>query len=530
MPDKTHCRTYFAFAALAAITLASPVFAQEADKSLGVVHFETSCTPQAQKIFDRAMLYQHSFWYKRSQSLFQDALKADPKCAIADWGIAMSLLWNPHVATPMENLAQGTVVLADAKAIGAGTARERDYIDALGVLYADYQTVDHFTRMQAYAHAMEQLAGRYPRDDEAQIFYALALNTSASPADKTYANQLKGAAILEPIAIRQPLHPGVAHYLIHLYDSPALASRGLEAARRYAKLAPAASHAQHMPSHIFTRLGYWRESIASNIEAVRAAKAAGAGDDQLHAMDYMVYAYLQLGEDAHAKAVLDEMQVAAGSSGTFIPSYAMAASPARYAIERGDWKAAVALQVQQGAPANVQGLTYFARALGSAHLKDPGAVSEDIARLTELRDKLRDAKDAYWAEQTDIQRQVATAWMLDAQDKRGEALTAMAAAADAEDKTEKAPVTPGVGKPARELYGVMLLENGKAPQALAAFEATLAKAPNRLGALVGAANAAQKMGDTAKARDYCEKIVAMAGSADPTRIEIADARAALKTP
>ena len=438
--------------ALAAILLASPSPAQDSDKPLGVVHFQTSCNPDAQKIFDRAMLYQHSFWYRRSQGLYRDALKADPKCAIADWGIALSLLWNPHVATPLPNLAQGAAILAQAKAIGAGTERERAYINALGVLYADYQTVDHVTRMQAYARVMEQLAARYPKDDEAQIFYALALNTSASPADKTYANQLKGAAILEPIATRQPLHPGVAHYLIHLYDYPPLAAKGLEAARRYAKLAPAAAHAQHMPAHIFTRLGYWRESISSNLAAMQAAQAAGEGDDQLHAMDYLVYAYLQLGEDAHAKAILDQMRIVSGASGTFIPSYAMAASPARFAIERGDWQQAAALEIPPSAPANVQGLTYFARALGSARLKDPDSVDQDIARLTQLRDTLRDAKDAYWSEQTDIQRQVAIAWKLYAQDKRDEAMTAMAAAADAEDRTEKAPVTPGVGKPARTLW------------------------------------------------------------------------------
>ncbi len=518
------------FLSASAIAFAAPTFAEQGDNVLGVVHFETSCTPQAQALFDHAMLYQHSFWYSVSQGLFREALAADPKCAIADWGIAMSLLWNPHFPPPAKNLAEGAAVLANAKAIGAKTQRERDYIDALNMMYLDYQTVDHNTRMQAYAKAMEQLAHRYPADDEAQIYYALALNTSASPADKTYANQLKGAAILEAIAKRQPLHPGVAHYLIHLYDYPPLASRGLEAARRYAKLAPAASHAQHMPSHIFTRLGYWRELIASNIEAVRAGKAAGEGDDQLHAMDYLVYAYLQLGEDAHAKAVLDEMIVVAGASGTFIPSYALAASPARYAIERGDWKSAAGLEVHAGAAPNVQALTYFARALGSARLGDSQAARTEITRLIELRDKLRAVKDDYWAEQVDIQQQAANAWVLQADGRRDDALIAMRAAADAEDGTEKHPVTPGVGKPARELYGVMLLEDGKPGEALAAFETTLKKEPNRLGAFVGAATAAKALGDKTKARDYSEKIVAMAGNADTGRTEIADARAYLRTP
>jgi hypothetical protein len=522
-------RSFFASAIFSAgiLSLAQPAFAQGADKPLGVVHFETSCNLEAQKLFDNAMLYQHSFWYSASQGLFRDALKADPRCAIADWGIAMSLLWNPHLAPPPKNLAQGSAVLAEAKAIGAGTERERDYIAALTIMYANNETVDHNTRMQAYTKAMEQLAARYPGDDEAQIYYALALNTSANPADKTYANQLKGAAILEPIAKRQPLHPGVAHYLIHLYDYPPLAAKGLEAARRYAKLAPAASHAQHMPAHIFTRLGYWRESIASNIEAEKAGKAAGEGDDELHAMDYLVYASLQLGEDAHAKAVLDEMNIVAGASGTFVPSYALAAAPARYAVERADWKSAAILEVHADAAPNVQALTYFARALGSARLGHADAAKTEIAKLTALRDQLRAAKDAYWAEQVDIQRQVATAWMLDAQGKRANALNAMRAAADAEDGTEKHPVTPGAGKPARELYGVMLLKHGKPGDALIAFETTLKTLPNRLGAMEGAAMAAEKSGDAAKAKDYYGKIVAMADHPDKSRTGLADARAYL---
>ena len=259
--------TSFAVAAIAAagFSLAQPALGQS-DEKLGIVNFETSCKPEAQKLFNQGMLYQHSFWYRASQKVFEDALKADPECGIAYWGIALSLLWNPHATPPAKNLAEGASVIAKGKTVGAKTQRERDYIDALGTMYADYEKVDHRTRLLAYAKAMEQLAQRYPNDDEAQIHYALALNTSASPADKTYANQLKGAAILETIWARQPEHPGIAHYLIHLYDTPALADRGLTAARRYAKVAPAAAHAQHMPSHIFTRVGYWTESIASNTE------------------------------------------------------------------------------------------------------------------------------------------------------------------------------------------------------------------------------------------------------------------------
>jgi hypothetical protein len=524
----TMSRKAIVSAGAALISLAQPAFAQSDDKTLGTVHFETSCNPAAQKLFDRGMLYQHSFWYRASQNVFEEVLKADPECGIADWGIALSLLWNPHIPPPAKNLAEGAAALAKAKIIGAKTQRERDYLDALGAMYADYDKVDHRTRMQAYVKAMEALAQRYPDDDEAQIYYALALNTSASPADKTYASQLKGAAILEVIAKRQPQHPGVAHYLIHLYDYPAIADKGLEAARRYAKIAPAAAHALHMPSHIFTRVGYWQESIDSNIASQRAAKEAADFHDQLHSMDYLVYAYLQLGQDAKAKAVIDDMTKVAGFTETFLPGpYALAISPARYAVERGDWKAAAELQVRPSPLANVQAITYFARALGEARSGNPEAAKADIAKLGELRDKLRDAKDAYWSGLVDIQAQVASAWVMFAEGKYDDALKAMGAAADAEDKTEKHPVTPGVPKPARELYGVMLLERGMASEALVAFEATLKKEPNRLGAYFGAAKAAEKSGDAAKARQYYGKVVAIAEAADQTRTEVTEARASL---
>jgi len=521
----------FAIAATAAVALsfAQPALGQSDGNQLGTVHFETSCKPEAQKLFDSGMLYQHSFWYRASQRVFEDVLKADPECGIAYWGVALSLLWNPHAPTPAKNLAEGAAAIAKGKSVGAKTQRERDYLDALGAMYADYEKVDHRTRMQAYAKAMEQLAQRYPDDDEAQIYYALALNTSASPADKTYANQLKGAAILEPIAIRQPQHPGVAHYLIHLYDYPPIAEKGLDAARRYAKVAPAAAHAQHMPSHIFTRVGYWKDSIASNVESSRVAKADKEAGDQLHAMDYLVYAYLQLGQDKEAAAVIDEMNAVTGFAETFIAGpYALAASPARYAVERGDWKAAAALQVRPSPLAHVQAVTHFARALGAARSGNPEAAKADIAKLAELRDRLRDAKDAYWSEQVDIQRQVATAWVLYAEGKQDDALKAMSAAADAEDKTEKHPVTPGVPKPARELYGVMLLESGNAKEALTAFEATLKKEPNRLGAYVGAAIAAETSGDNAKAREHYKKVVEIADAADKTRTDVAGAQAFLQ--
>jgi tetratricopeptide (TPR) repeat protein len=516
-------RTTLVIATLAAtsISLALPASPQGNDKKLGMVHFETSCKPEAQKLFDKGMLYQHSFWYRASQKVFEDVLTADPECGMAYWGIALSLLLNPHVPTPAKNLAEGAAVIAKGSSIGAKTQRERDYIGALAVMYDDHQKVDHRTRVVAYAKAMEQLAQRYPQDDEAQIHYALALNTSASPADKTYANQLKGAAILEPIFKRQPQHPGVAHYLIHLYDYPPIAEKGLEAARLYAKIAPAAAHAQHMPSHIFTRVGYWQESIASNVVAQRVAKDAADFHDQLHSMDYLVYAYLQLGEDAKAKAVLDEMEAVTGFTETFLPGpYALAVSPARYAIERADWKAAANLQVRPTPLAHVEAITHFARALGAARLGQPEAAQAEIGRLVELREKLRGAKDAYWSEQVDIQAQVASAWMLYGQGKYADALKAMSLAADAEDKTEKHPVTPGVATPARELYGVMLLERGMAKEALGAFETTLRKEPNRFGAYAGAAKAAENSG--AKAETIAKARDILTAGVNPDAAEIED--------
>ena len=506
-------------------SLAGPARAQSADEKLGKVHFDVSCTPSAQTLFDRAMLYQHSFWYRASKNAFEEVAKADPACGMAYWGIALSLLWNPHTPPPEKNLAEGTVALAKGKIVGAKTQRERDYLDALGVMYIEYDKVDHRTRVQAYTKAMEQLALRYPADDEAQIYYALALNISALPTDKTYANQLKGADILEQIAKRQPQHPGVAHYLIHLYDSPALANKGLAAAKRYSAIAPAAAHAQHMPSHVFTRVGYWKESIASNAESARVAALGKESHDQLHAMDYLVYANLQLGRDQSAREIIDEMGTVSGFTETFIPGpYAIAASPARYAVERGDWKAAAALPVRPSPLPHVQAITYFARALGAARSGDTAAAEADIAKLTELRDKLLEAKDAYWSQQVEIQRKVASAWVLYANGKYDDALKAMAAAADAEDATEKHPVTPGVLKPARELYGVMLLEQDKSREALVAFEATLKKEPNRLAATAGAAKAAEKSGDPAAARMYFGQVVAIADGADKSRSDVNDAR------
>ena len=503
-------------AALASLfAVAGPAIAHGAKDQLGTVHFPTSCTPEAQAAFDRAMLFQHSFWYSASARAFEDVLKSDPGCAIAYWGYAQSLLANPFNPTPARNLPLGLETVRRGLTVGAKTQRENDFIASIGAYYADYDKLDQRKRAQNYLAVMEKLAKSYPEDDEAQIYYALALDMAASPTDKTYANQLKAAAILEPIFKRQPRHPGAAHYLLHSYDYPPIAGRGLDAAKRYAEIAEAAPHAQHMPSHIFTRVGYWKESIASNAEAARIAKAEREPDDQLHASDYMVYACLQLGQDRKARAIIEEMSTITGfNAERNTGPFALAASPARYAVERGDWKAAAQLHLRPTKFAYVAAMTHFARALGAARSGDPEAAKADIARLAELRDKLRQANDTYWADQVDIQWKVATAWTLHAEGKRAEALKMMRDAADAEDRTEKGTVTPGPLAPARELLGAMLLEDGDAAEALAAFEATLGKEPGRRRATAGAATAAEKAGDTAKARAYHAKILELTRGAD----------------
>jgi tetratricopeptide (TPR) repeat protein len=495
-----------------------------AEPQLGIVHFQTSCNEVAQRRFDRAMRYQHSFWYRASREIFDEALQADPECAIAHWGIAQSLLLNPHFAAPADHLPAGLASLEKAKAIGAKTQRERDYIDALLAFYVDYPSTTFQERVQRHSAKMEQLASRYPDDDEAQIAYAITLNVSASPNDKSYAKQLKGAAILEPIFERQPRHPGVAHYLVHLYDYPPIAHKGLDAAKRYAQIAPAAPHAQHMPSHIFTRVGFWRDSISANSASAKAARDTREPHEQLHAMDYMVYAYLQVGEDGKAREAADEMLRVAGYSPDVRTGwFAVAASQARYMVERADWEGAARLTVRPSRFAYADALTHFARAIGAARTGGLDSAREDIAKLAELRDKLVLAKDPYWAEQVDIQHRVASAWLMFAESRPEEALASLSAAADLEDRTEKSIVTPGPLAPARELYGAMLLERGMATEARMAFESTLKKEPNRLGATIGAAKAAASSGDAEGARQHYRKAITLTEGAGADRPELKDA-------
>ena len=517
-------RTGFVAGMLLAIF--TPLAARQPHQAhLGDVRFETSCNSQAQTHFERGMRYQHSFWYRESKASFEAALGADPTCIIAYWGIAQSLLANPFNPTPSRNLVEGRALLQKAAGIRSGSGRERDLVRAITVFYTDFETLTQRERAQAYTTAMETLAGRYPADDEVQIYYALSLNMSASPEDKTYSNPLKAAAILESIARRQPQHPGVAHYLIHSYDYPPLAARGLDAAVHYARIAEAAPHAQHMPSHIFTRVGKWTASIASNGAAAKLAKESNEPDDRLHAMDYMVYAYLQLGRDREARLLVDEMATVTG----FNPDrntapFALAAGPARYVVERSDWAGAAQLEVRPSKFPYAPAMTHFARALGAVRSGNRAAAAADQARLAELRDELRAAKDQFWAEQVDIQWRVIAAWMLFADGQHDAALTAMGAAADAEDQTEKATVTPGPLLPARELYGTLLLERGLFRDALHAFEHVMTKEPNRYRTLAGAAAAADRLGDLGKAKEYYSLLLALTDGSVTDRPEIAAAR------
>jgi tetratricopeptide (TPR) repeat protein len=507
-------------------------------QALGKVNFATSCAPAAQAEFNRGVALLHSFWFSESIKTFGAVAKADPACGIAHWGAAMAWLGNPLAGPPSPGrLQEGAAAVARGKAAGAKTQRERDYLAAIETFYKDHATVDHPTRAKAYEKAMEALAARYPDDREAAIFYALALNITLDPHDKTYANQLKAAQILQPIFVEQPNHPGVAHYLIHSYDFPPIAPKGLAAARRYASIAPAAPHALHMPSHIFTRLGYWQESIDTNRKSaaaakdeLRQAKLESGSYNALHAMDYIAYAALQLAKDQEARAVLDEVRaIEKIDSEHFAAAFAFTAIPARYALERRRWADAAELLLHpttlswQKFP-QAEAILWFARGLGAARGGNPAAARRDLARLDALRDTLVAAKNKYWAEQVEIQRLGVAGWIARAEGRDDEALSLLRQAADREDGTEKHPVTPGAIQPAREMLAELLLELGQPASALAEFEASQKTDPNRFHGLAGAARAAELAGDRAKARTYYEQLVKLTGTADTERPEIVRAR------
>jgi hypothetical protein len=501
----------------------------------GKVNFAISCDAAVQPGFNRAVAILHSFGYEKAAGAFAEVAERDPACGMAFWGLAMTYyhpIWeepNPTV------LKQGWAAVERAKSAGAKTQREGDYIAAIEVFYKNSDKLDHHTRALAYQEAMEHLQAHYPDDREAAIFYALAVRGNAPPGDKTYANQKKAGAILEKAFAEQPEHPGLAHYIIHCYDYPTLADRALDAARRYARIAPDSPHALHMPSHIFTRLGYWQESIASNLASAAAAQKDSAEGDQVHAMDYLVYAYLQGAQDVEAKKVFEAMPPPRQSDPVYFAGlYAMASMPARYAMERHRWAEAAELPVPPylfpgGRYAWTEANIHFARALGASRVDGSEAARKSLQRLTSLRDTLVQANEKYWAEQLDIQRETVTAWLTLAEGKKEEALRQMRSAADHEDATDKHSVTPGVILPARELLGEMLLESKQPTQALVAFEATLHAAPNRFNALSGAARAAQLSGNREKAKSYYARLLAICEHADGDRPELQDARTYLAT-
>jgi tetratricopeptide (TPR) repeat protein len=508
----------------------------------GEVDFPISCTAEAQAEFNHGMALLHSFWFAPAIQSFNTVAALDPTCGMAQWGVAMSLLGNPFT-WPLagQALVDGWNAVETAAAVGVQTPREQAYVDAIAAFYKDSDTVDHRTRALAYIAAMEQLAQDYADDTEAQIFYALALNATALPTDKSYSNQLKAAQILEAIFVEQPNHPGVAHYLIHSNDVPALAQHGLDAALRYAEIAPAAPHAQHMPSHIFTRLGYWQESIETNRVSAEAARdelsashEQGAGSyNALHAMDYLMYAHLQLAQDGAAQALLDEINaIEQLDVENFVAAYALAAMPARYALERGDWAAAAALKLH---PQNLawdrfpqaEAVLVFARGLGAARSGDVEAARTDLDRLQLLREAMVATNQAYWAGQADIQSKEIEAWIALAEGENDSALAFMREAATLEDATEKHPVTPGPFVPAHELLGEMLLILEQPAEALVEFEASQQLEPNRFRGLYGAARAADAAGEVEKARAYYTELVALGASTDSERPELATAKAFL---
>ncbi|HVD92285.1 MAG TPA: hypothetical protein VNC21_08385 [Vicinamibacterales bacterium] len=526
---------------IAAVVAASSVAAQETHQhgdagKLGTVKFTNSCSADVQPTFARGMALLHSFEFGPATEAFKTIAEADASCGIARWGMALAQWGNPFSPAnrPARQMETGRDLAARASATATKTPRERDYIVAVATLYDRFDTVDQRSRIVAYRDAMARLAATYPDDPEASTFYALALAAAADPADKTYVDQLKAGAMLEKLWEAQPDHPGIPHYIIHSYDAPALASRAISAARRYAKVAPDAPHALHMPSHTFTRLGLWQDSIDTNILSAAAARKAGVIYEELHATDYQVYAYLQTGQDAAARKLVDGLadvlaranpNAAASAAPSNTGSYAVAATPARYALERGAWGDAASLQVRPTRYAYADAMTWFARALGSARTHDPAGVKTAIDELQKGIDRLTQEKETYWVEQVTIQKIAATAWLALAEGRSSDALSSMREAADREDRTEKSAVTPGPLAPARELLGEMLLQLDRPKDALPEFQKTMAKEPNRFRALAGAITAATKSGDRAAARKYSEQLVAMCAKADtPGRPELQAAR------
>jgi len=489
-----------------------------ATERLGTAHFATSCNPAVGAKFDRAITLLHSFEFGAAITGFNEVLAADSTCAMAHWGIALSRWSNPMAAgnRTASQLNQGKIA-ADAalRLSDRVTDRERGYIKAVGQLYADYDQVDQKTRTVAYERAMNELAATQPADTEATIFHAISLVASASPTDKTYPNQRKAGGILEALWLKQPNHPGLAHYIIHSYDYPPLAPKAAAAARRYAEIAPSAAHALHMPSHTFTRIGMWKQSVDMNRRSVDAALRTSSMAEALHALDYAEYAYLQMRNDSAARSIVGRLPsiaarfdvnaitgAAPGSAGVF----ALAAIPARYALERDAWKEAAALEPATSAFPWTEAMTYFARSIGASRTGDAAKAREAIDSLRSINQRLSAKGESYWAEQIAIQHLAARAWLDLAERRQDSALAQMREAATREDATEKNAVTPGPLAPARELLGDMLMELHRPAEALTEYRAALAKEPNRYRATFGAMRAAAAAGDRKAELEYRAKL------------------------
>jgi hypothetical protein len=509
-----------------------------APETLGEVNFPVSCTGPAQKEFNRAMALFHSFWFDEAKRSFSKVVTLDPDCGMAHWGTSLMSMGNPFTWPSNPNAAKaGAPAAAQAAHVGAKTDREREYIAALGAFFKDWQNTEFRPRAVAFEQAMGRLAQRYPKDVEAQVLYALALNITAQPSDKTFANQLQAARILEPLFKLYPKHPGVAHYLIHTYDYAELAPKGLPSAQVYGAIAPSVPHALHMPSHIYARVGQWREVVDGNRASYLAAKAElgqggpmGIGTyDALHAMDYMVFGLLQQARDKAAKRLVDEAASIQGVNvENFVAAYAFAAIPSRYALERGDWQQAASLQLKPPGLAwskfpQSEAILVFSRGLGAARIHDVAAARSDVRRLEELKTTLVESKNAYWAGQIDFQLTTLNAWIAFAELRPDEALALMRAAADAEEASDKHPVTPGNVIPLRELLGEMLLELNRPAEAQMEFAQSLRRDANRLRCVYGAARAAGAAGDNDAKHMYLAKVRALTSERDTVRPELVPA-------
>ena len=531
-------------AAILLVLVVSRSFAKEhqhgTGEKLGAVHFATSCNHAAQIDINRAVALLHSFDFSRAIDEFKVALGEDGTCTIAYWGIALSDWGNPFAPGIIDKrlLQLGRESAEHGERLGAKTERERAYIAAVSNLYRDFESTPQQARLLAYRNAMRDMAANCPEDREAKIFYALALAVAADPGDKTYTDQLQAGAILEKLFEEEPTHPGLAHYIIHAYDVPPLAGRALSAARRYSDIAPDAPHALHMPSHIFTRLGYWQASIDSNVAAAAAARQQGQTAEELHASDYETYAYLQTGQDEAAGRIVrslpemasrfDPKALLIGAGPPAAGYFALAAIPARYALERRDWEQAEQLALRESSFPFTEAITWFARGLGAARLGHTAAANEAATALRQIQERLLRANERYWARQVEIQALAVAAWTTLTTGAKEEALRQMESAAEMEDGTEKSVVTPGPLSPARELLGEMFLELNDPAKALDQFEATLKNEPRRFRSIYGAAHAAQLIGSPDRSQRYFRELLEVCANADTSaRPELKEARDAL---